>query len=115
MLSAFAKKNHKIQRQSLPKGRWACKGRPWKSNSQGTFPLLVMPLLNRPFRGIFNRDFPNGWARQWSVCSRPWKKNSYEIHRWPPGVLSEQDAELLAVTRVQVGFFMPLRKDLGPS
>ncbi len=77
MLSAFAQKNHKIQRQSLPKGRWACKGRPWKSNSQGTFPLLVMPLLNRPFCGVSRRDFPNGRGRQWSVCSRPWEKRTH--------------------------------------
>ncbi|EAQ44791.1 prolyl-tRNA synthetase [Roseobacter sp. MED193] len=36
------------------------------------------------------------------------KTNSYEIHIWPPGVLSEQDAELLAVTRAQVGYFQPI-------
>lgn len=28
-----------------------------------------------------------------------------EIHIWPPGGLSEQDAELLAVTRAQVDYF----------
>ena len=33
------------------------------------------------------------------------KTNAYEIHIWPPGVLSEQDAELLADTRAQVGYF----------
>lgn len=33
------------------------------------------------------------------------KTNAYEIHIWPPGGLSEQDAELLAVTRAQVGYF----------
>lgn len=36
------------------------------------------------------------------------KTNSYEIHIRPPGGLSEQDAELLAVTRAQVGFFHAL-------
>lgn len=36
------------------------------------------------------------------------KTNSYEIHIWPPGVLPDQDAELLAVTRAQVGYFHAL-------
>ena len=43
------------------------------------------------------------------------KTNSYEIHIWPPGVLSEQDAELLAVTRAQVGYFHAIAQGLRQS